>query len=104
MNQTRDLATSAQIDRHDMSVKAILGMEVCDLHGETVGDVDDLLLADGGKINSLIVSVGSTLGMGGRLVAVPFRGLDVNYSDNTVNIALTADQLEDEPEFEDRDL
>ncbi|TXI19617.1 MAG: PRC-barrel domain containing protein [Nitrosomonas sp.] len=100
MNETINFASTGQIHHHDMSVKAIFDMEVCDSNGETVGDVEDLLLSDEKKINSLIVLVGSTLGVGGKLVAIPFSNLNVNYLHSTINLGLTADELEDEPEFE----
>ncbi len=100
MNETTHFASTGQIHHHDMSVKAIFDMEVCDSNGETVGDVEDLLLSDEKKINSLIVLVGSTLGVGGKLVAIPFNNFNVNYLDSIINLGLTADELEDEPEFE----
>lgn len=50
---------------------------VYDNRDNKVGDVNDLLLDNGGKINAVIVGVGGFLGVGEKNVAVPFSSLKV---------------------------
>lgn len=69
-----------------------------------VGKVDDLLLAaEEGKIVGVVLSVGGVLGIGGKLVAVPWEQIDlVKGEDNrpTLYIAMSKEQLEAAPYFE----
>jgi hypothetical protein len=50
---------------------------VYDNHDNKIGDVNDLLLDNSGKINAVIIGVGGFLGMGEKNVAVPFSSLKV---------------------------
>jgi len=50
----------------------LVGSNVYNQGGQTIGSVDDLLIGSDGKISQAVVSVGGFLGIGGKLVAVPF--------------------------------
>lgn len=54
----------------------LIGKEVVDVKGESAGTVDDLVVdADLGMVAYVIVSRGGVLGMGERLVPVPFKSV-----------------------------
>jgi sporulation protein YlmC with PRC-barrel domain len=50
----------------------LVGTNVYNQEGQSIGSVDDLLLDKDGKVNQAVLSVGGFLGIGGKLVAVPF--------------------------------
>ena len=45
--------------------------------GERIGDVEDLLLDDTGRLQQLVIGLGGFFGIGERLVAVPFAAVRV---------------------------
>jgi sporulation protein YlmC with PRC-barrel domain len=53
----------------------LVGATVFNDKGDTVGTIDDLLTDDSGKITQAVISTGGILGMGSKLVAVPFNEL-----------------------------
>jgi hypothetical protein len=75
----------------------IIGESVVNDANETVGKVDDIIVADG-KAPFLILSVGGFLGMGTKLVAVPHEALKV-HDKKLMLPGATKDTLKDLPEF-----
>jgi sporulation protein YlmC with PRC-barrel domain len=53
----------------------LVGVKVYNDNNEKIGDVDDIVLGKGGKIDAVVLAVGGFLGMGERYVAVPFEKL-----------------------------
>jgi hypothetical protein len=51
--------------------------------GDSIGTIDDLLIGDDGKISSAVVSVGGFVGLGSKLVEVPFSQLRFEQSRTT---------------------
>ena len=49
----------------------MIGSAVYDVQNRKIGSVADLILNKDGKVDSVVVDVGSFLGMGGKHVAVP---------------------------------
>jgi sporulation protein YlmC with PRC-barrel domain len=65
---------------------------------ETVGKVDDIIISPDGNGAFAIVSVGGFLGMGNKLVAVPYGDIKVSGDKLTLPGA-TKDSLKSLPEF-----
>ena len=65
---------------------------VYDNRDNKVGDVNDLLLDNGGKINAVIIGVGGFLGVGEKNVAVPFSSLKVAEKNGSRYLVLGDDQ------------
>jgi len=66
--------------------------------GEELGEIDDLIMSRNGKIKKVILSVGGFLGIGDRLVAVPFKSLQISEKGDIV-YNVTKQQLEKHPVF-----
>lgn len=81
------------------------GADVYDSAGERIGSVNDLILRDGGEIESALVDVGGFLGIGARTVNLPINQADIRWSqdddDVRVQVPLTRTQIEALPEHED---
>jgi len=71
-------ATSDKASMSDESFKGdwraskVVGLNVYNAQNENVGSINDLLMDKSGNIKAAVISVGGFLGMGARLVAVPF--------------------------------
>jgi len=76
-------APMAQTDR----ASRIIGSSVYNERNESIGSVDDLILAAGGSSPMAVISVGGFLGIGAKLVAVPMADLRWSAADNRWTIA-----------------
>ncbi len=61
----------------------LVGATVYNDQGDSIGTVDDLLIGDDGKISNAVISVGGFLGLGSKLVEVPFSQLKFEQSRTT---------------------
>lgn len=76
----------------------LIGRDIVNEANETVGKIDDLVITRDDRVLYAIVSVGGFLGMGERLVAVPYDDLAMR-GDNFVMRDATKDSLKQRPEF-----
>lgn len=77
----------------------IIGSNVENEHGDTIGAVDDLILTADQQVPYAIVSVGGFLGIGSKLVAVPYVELDTTQKGKTVLRGATKESLTAAQEF-----
>ena len=76
----------------------IIGGDVVNEANEKIGKIDDLIVTDHDRVPFAIVSVGGFLGMGDRLIAVPFEAIDI--SDKQILLrGANKDVLKALPEF-----
>jgi len=76
----------------------VIGSSVVNDANETIGKIDDLLVSSDGKQPYAVLSVGGFLGMGTRLVVVPYETL--KFADNKVILpGGTKEGLKMLPEF-----
>ncbi len=66
---------------------------------EKAGSVDDLILTDGNKVTVAVIGVGGVLGIGSKLVAVPYSQLKQG-SGKLVLTGVSRDELNAMPTFE----
>jgi sporulation protein YlmC with PRC-barrel domain len=76
----------------------LVGTAVKNSAGDSIGKIDDLIVSRNDKVLYAVLSVGGFLGMGSKLVAVPYASLQV-AKDNLVLPTGTKDQLKALPEF-----
>ncbi|MEF2071767.1 PRC-barrel domain-containing protein [Consotaella aegiceratis] len=70
---------------------------------DSIGDINDLVVASSGKVDAAVLGVGGFLGIGEKDVAVPFGQFDFSRNeDNEVTAVLQAskEDLEAAPEFD----
>ena len=75
------------------------------LNNESVGEIDELILSQDGKIERVVLEVGGFLGIGEREVAIPFDRMtilrsDASLDDFRIYIDSTQERLEALPEYE----
>jgi sporulation protein YlmC with PRC-barrel domain len=84
-----------------MRASEFIGEDVHNGKGEEVGSVDDLILHRDDKVLYAVISVGGFLGIGDKLVAVPFDELKLGVKevDGLIVYDTTKDKLKALPEF-----
>src|SRR6185437_3120831 len=69
---TAQASTTDASFKGDWRASKVVGLNVYNAQNENVGSINDLLMDKSGSIKAAVISVGGFLGMGARLVAVPF--------------------------------
>jgi sporulation protein YlmC with PRC-barrel domain len=90
-------------DNGGMRASKIVGSSVYNDHNEKIGSVDDLVIGDDKTLNA-VVSVGGFLGIGSKMVEVPFDklqfGNEKGSSDNRVVMpGVTKETLNGMPDY-----
>jgi sporulation protein YlmC with PRC-barrel domain len=81
--------SSTQTLNGQISASALLNESVVNANNEPIGDINDVLLDQSGKVASVIVGVGGFLGLGEKDVALNFDQL--NFNNNGNDLAVTSD-------------
>jgi sporulation protein YlmC with PRC-barrel domain len=68
----------------------LVGATVYNDRGDSIGTIDDLLVGDDGRVSGAVISVGGFLGLGSKLVEVPFSQLRFEQSRTTTPAVSTA--------------
>lgn len=99
---TTAATTSTMIQPDEMRASKIIGSTVYDVQNRNIGSVKDLILGKDGKVDKVVLDVGSFLGMGGKYVAVLLS--DVKTDNNRLTLDRSKEQLQQMAEYrlEDR--
>lgn len=88
----------------DVSADELTGAEVRDASDESIGNIGDILLNDGGEVEALIIDFGGFLGIGTKPVAVAYQNLEFYRDENGdlfLRTTLTEAELEAAPEYDE---
>ncbi len=94
----------SQESTNEWRVSKLIGMSVKGPDGNTIGDINDVVLDDQGMTHSVVIGVGGFLGVGEKNVAVPFGSLQISRNAagdkiEKVSANYTKEQLKDAPTF-----
>lgn len=96
-------AETAEVEK--LTAEEINGSYVYGSNDETVGEIDNLMVGDDGKLTEAVINVGGFLGIGEKPVLVSFDDIQVlkseDGSDYRFYINSTKEQLEQMPEYQD---
>lgn len=87
-----------------LSSDDIVGSQVRDANGESLGSVNDLMVRSDGKIDAAIVQLGGVFGVGGRQVKVPWNSLKVQREAgdrDEIFVTASRQSLESAPAFDE---
>jgi len=92
-------AAEAQLEASE-----IIGMSVTGADGENIGEVSEILIDDGGKVEAFIIDVGGFLGMNEKPVAVSMNELQFARAEgsddwSSIKTGLTKDSLENQEAY-----
>ena len=94
-SQSRTMAAAASesmIHPDQIRASKMMGSTVYDVQNRDIGKVKDLVLNKDGKIDAVVLDVGTFLGMGGKYVAVPLT--DIKTDNNRLTLDRTKEQLQ----------
>jgi sporulation protein YlmC with PRC-barrel domain len=84
---------------HQVRASKVVGATVYNDQNQSIGSIDDLLMSDNDhKAGTAVISVGGFLGMGSKLVSVPFEQLKIE-NDKIVMPGATKASLEGMPDY-----
>jgi hypothetical protein len=78
----------------------IVGMSVKNSKGQNLGKIDELIIGQDGAVKYAILSHGGLLGIGDKLVPIPWRALKPGTEDKTLMVNIDKAALEKAPSFE----
>ena len=83
---------------------SLIGEKVENPQGDTLGKIEDLVVDPGeGRVAAAIVSCGGFLGLGERLVAIPFLAFTVDGGRGKILLDIDKETLEHAPSFKNED-
>lgn len=80
-------------------VEDLIGMDVVNRQGESLGTVDDVVLDQRGRMAGLVLSTGGFLGVGAKPVGVAWSDLTTALDADVLTLGLTREQVASAPEF-----
>jgi sporulation protein YlmC with PRC-barrel domain len=84
---------------HQVRVSKVVGASVYNDQNQSIGSIDDVLMRDDShKTDMVVLSVGGFLGMGSKLVSVPFDQLKIE-NDKVVMPGASKASLESMPDY-----
>lgn len=85
-----------------MSASDLIGVAVVNQQNEKIGTLDDLLIEKENQVALAVISVGGFLGVGDKLVAIPYQDLQIvaTEGDPQVVATMTKEDLEALPSFQ----
>lgn len=100
--KTTTTETFVSVQPTDVLSYNLIGLNVTNDDGETIGEIKDLVIGEG-KLNGYVVSVGGFLGMGDHYVMVGPSAIKVTYLENdkkwTAVMNTTKEELKKAPAF-----
>ncbi|WP_019013594.1 PRC-barrel domain-containing protein [Elioraea tepidiphila] len=93
-------ADPAAVAASGMRASKVVGATVRNGERESIGSIDDLIITPDERVPVAVLSVGGFLGIGAKLVAVPFERLQIDREGNVTLPGATRDSLRELPAFE----
>lgn len=83
-----------------MGAGTLMGDRVCNINEEDLGYIKEIMLdTRDGRVRYVVLSVGSFLGMGDKLFAVPWDALTLDTKNKRFVLSVEKDRLENAPGF-----
>lgn len=108
---TAQAAEVTPLSEFDMSqyqdgwtAKSLLDAEVYGEDGDEVGEVENIVMTSEGKIDRLVIETDNWLGIGDRMISVPWNNVDLAPDKEGIVTRLDEDQMDDFSLFSDDDV
>ena len=101
-NKAAEAPTSTTAPTEAMQASNIIGAEVTDAQGNSIGKIGDILLSPKGEVSSYVINVGGFLGIGDKPVALSTQQVTIVADASgslKASTAMTKDTLNAQPEF-----
>jgi len=80
-------------------VDKLIGRNVQNAQGDTIGEIESIYLGKDGKVDSVVIGVGGFLGIGERDVKVAWKDLNIMNNGEKVTVNMSKDQLKGQPAY-----
>lgn len=87
---------------YDFSARELMGMKVIGESDNILGILDDLIISNNDLVSYAVIKASGVLGISDKLVAAPFKALQINSKDEKVRLNVTVKAIEDAPGFQIR--
>jgi hypothetical protein len=87
----------------DLQTMDLVGNDVLNSEGSSIGEIEDVVIDQEEKVYA-VISVGGFLGIGEKQVALPLDELHPNPSEGGLSTAMTEDELEGLPAYQEGEL
>lgn len=77
----------------ELRANTLIGMRVRNNESENLGKINDLLMDDKGGVKAAVLSVGGFLGLGDKLVAVPWSNVKLDADSKSAIVAMSKEEL-----------
>jgi sporulation protein YlmC with PRC-barrel domain len=96
-------AIISQQKAEELRANTIIGMRVRNTEADNLGKINDLVFDEKGSIHAAVVSVGGFLGIGDKLVAVPWSNVKLDSDGKSATLAMTKEQLKQAQPFKTKE-
>jgi sporulation protein YlmC with PRC-barrel domain len=79
--------------------RQLIGRNIKNAEGETIGEIKSIYIDKGGKVDSVMVGIGGFLGVGDREVRIAWSDLKITDNGEKVMVNMTRDELKAKPEY-----
>lgn len=86
----------------DLPSSQLVGATVYNSANENIGEVEDLIISSNGSVSAVVIGVGGFLGLGEKIVAMPFNALSTEKGDNNslkIKVEGTKESLKSMPDY-----
>ena len=97
-----DTAFVTTVGTNGISASDWIGAPIKNANDETIGDINDLVFGEDGKIVSVVAGVGGFLGLGEKNVGLPYDSVELKKNADGERVAMveiTKSELKNAPEF-----
>ncbi|HWX48944.1 MAG TPA: PRC-barrel domain-containing protein [Roseomonas sp.] len=91
-----DMSSRSTTDQKPWRASKLIGADVYGADNRKIGDVDDLLVSESGDLTA-VLSVGGFLGIGNKLVSVPYS--ELKHGEHWMLPGANEESLKGRPEF-----
>lgn len=81
----------------------IRGMSVKNPQGQNLGKIDELVIGQDGMVKYAILAHGGLLGIGEKLIPIPWKALKPGPDEKTLMVNITKETLEKAPNFDPKE-
>jgi sporulation protein YlmC with PRC-barrel domain len=90
----------AELQAGDIRASNLLGAMVKRLTGDTIGEVEDLIVSADADVRLAVISVGGLLGLGEKTIAIPFDQFTVAPDGTALYLTMSEEELSARPAFD----
>jgi sporulation protein YlmC with PRC-barrel domain len=83
----------SQQKAEELRANTLIGMRVRNNESENLGKINDLLMDDKGGVKAAVLSVGGFLGLGDKLVAVPWSNVKLDADSRSAIVSMSKEEL-----------